>query len=98
MTEVNEQPVNTGNIPLVPEVVNVVKHNFKNISMIIAAAVLICLLIVYFILKQTSPIKPPEEKKQVARLAPTLVPLTISEKPQTEILIDIKDQLIKAFK
>lgn len=74
------------------------QFSFKIVALIIASVVVTGLIIAYFLLKSTPPVKSPAPKEQVSRLTPTLAPLTISEKPQTEMFMDIKNQLIKAFR
>ncbi len=64
-------------------------------SIIIAGVVII--LIILFLKWQSSSVKTPSQSEKTS-IKQVLKPITINEKPDAEIFMDIKIQLMEAFK
>lgn len=98
MPEVEGKIPSTENIRVQQtEMVSAPPENKNSILKILTVVAVVIVLIGYFILKQSSVVKPPKQdgKTSLSKQAP---PITINETSPSAMFIDIKNQLIKTFK
>ncbi len=98
MPETEGQISGAENIQSLQETIAVPGNRFQVVLKIIFVAAVIIVLIGYFVLNRTSIFSPPKQTDQSSRLKKDETSITINEKPQAEMFMDIKNQLIKAFK
>lgn len=73
------------------------KSALSKTKLIVLAGVAV-ILIILFLKWQVSLVKTPSQSGKTSNLKQALKPIVINEKPPAEMFMDIKNQLIKAFK